>query len=100
MNGNAPRIEAMKYAFTKMQGAGNDFVVFDATSRPFDLTRAQLKAVADRHFGVGCDQVLVVEKAADSHADFRYRIFNADGGMSGSTPDAGWPSWPVSAVCC
>ncbi len=70
----------MKYAFTKMQGAGNDFVVFDATSRPFDLTGAQLKAVADRHFGVGCDQVLVVEKASDSHADFRYRIFNADGG--------------------
>ena len=70
----------MKIAFTKMQGAGNDFVVFDATAQPFGLQGAQLKALADRHFGVGCDQILVVEKAADTHADFRYRIFNADGG--------------------
>ena len=70
----------MKVAFTKMQGAGNDFVVFDATSEPFELTGAQLKTVADRRFGVGCDQILVVEKAAGPQADFRYRIFNADGG--------------------
>ena len=63
-----------------MQGAGNDFVVFDATSRPFPLTSAQIKAVADRRFGVGCDQVLVVEKATGAGADFRYRIFNSDGG--------------------
>jgi diaminopimelate epimerase len=70
----------MKIEFTKMQGAGNDFVVFDATSRPFTLTPAQIKAVADRHFGVGCDQLLVVEKAVSQNADFRYRIFNADGG--------------------
>jgi diaminopimelate epimerase len=70
----------MKIEFTKMQGAGNDFVVFDATSRPFTLTPAQIKAVADRHFGVGCDQLLVVEKAVSPNADFRYRIFNADGG--------------------
>ena len=70
----------MKIAFTKMQGAGNDFVVIDATSRPFDLTGAQLNALADRRLGVGCDQVLVVEKASDGQADFRYRIFNADGG--------------------
>jgi len=63
-----------------MQGAGNDFVVIDATSRPFDLTGAQLNALADRRLGVGCDQVLVVEKASDGQADFRYRIFNADGG--------------------
>ena len=70
----------MKYAFAKMQGAGNDFVVFDATSRAFDLTAAQLRTVADRHFGVGCDQVLVVEQAPGPQADFRYRIFNADGG--------------------
>jgi len=70
----------MKVAFTKMQGAGNDFVVFDATARPFGLTAAQLKALSDRHFGVGCDQILVVEKASGADADFRYRIFNADGG--------------------
>ena len=70
----------MKVAFTKMQGAGNDFVVIDATSRAFGLTGAQLKALADRRLGVGCDQVLVVEKAAGPEADFRYRIFNADGG--------------------
>ncbi len=70
----------MRVAFTKMQGAGNDFVVFDATVRPFGLTAAQLKVLADRHFGVGCDQILVVEKASAADADFRYRIFNADGG--------------------
>ena len=70
----------MKLAFTKMQGAGNDFVVLDATSRPFDLSPAQLKALADRHFGVGCDQILVVEKPVSASADFGYRIFNADGG--------------------
>lgn len=70
----------MKVSFTKMQGAGNDFVVFDATSTPFALTPVQIKAVADRRFGVGCDQILVVEKAASPTADFRYRIFNADGG--------------------
>jgi diaminopimelate epimerase len=70
----------MRIQFTKMQGAGNDFVVFDATSAPFGLSGAQLKAVADRHFGVGCDQVLVVEKPTGPDADFRYRIFNADGG--------------------
>jgi diaminopimelate epimerase len=70
----------MKVEFTKMQGAGNDFVVFDATAQSFELTGAQLQAVADRHFGVGCDQLLVVEKPAGPGADFRYRIFNADGG--------------------
>jgi diaminopimelate epimerase len=63
-----------------MEGAGNDFVVLDATRAPFGLTREQLQRLADRHFGVGCDQVLVVEKPARAGADFRYRIFNADGG--------------------
>jgi diaminopimelate epimerase len=67
-------------AFTKMQGAGNDFVVLDATREPFGLTREQLRRLADRHFGVGCDQVLVVERARAAGADFHYRIFNADGG--------------------
>jgi len=70
----------MRIAFTKMQGAGNDFVVLDATRAPFALTAAQLRRLADRHFGIGCDQVLVVEKARSAATDFRYRIFNADGG--------------------
>ncbi len=69
----------MKLAFTKMQGAGNDFVVIDCTRQPFALSRAQLQRLADRHFGVGCDQILVVEPGAPD-VDFRYRIFNADGG--------------------
>jgi diaminopimelate epimerase len=67
-------------AFTKMEGAGNDFVVLDCTRSPFALTREQVRRLADRHFGVGCDQLLVVEKPASSGCDFRYRIFNADGG--------------------
>ncbi len=66
--------------FAKMQGAGNDFVVLDATREPLALSAAQLRHLADRHFGVGCDQILVVEPAAQPQADFRYRIFNADGG--------------------
>jgi diaminopimelate epimerase len=70
----------VKLAFTKMQGAGNDFAVLDCTQQPFGLTSVQLKKLADRHFGVGCDQVLVVEKAKHAAADFGYRIFNADGG--------------------
>jgi len=70
----------MKLPFTKMQGAGNDFVVLDFTARRFDLTASQIRRIADRHLGVGCDQVLVLERPGGSGADFRYRIFNADGG--------------------
>ena len=70
----------MKLAFTKMHGAGNDFVVLDFTREPFALDSVQLKKIADRHRGVGCDQILVVQKPDDGAADFRYRIFNADGG--------------------
>jgi diaminopimelate epimerase len=66
--------------FTKMEGLGNDFVVIDGIAQPVDLTPAQLRRLADRRFGVGCDQVLVVEKPTRVDADFRYRIFNADGG--------------------
>ena len=66
--------------FTKMEGAGNDFVVIDATREALSLTPAQLRRIADRHFGVGCDQILVVERPGAPDADFRYRIFNADGG--------------------
>jgi diaminopimelate epimerase len=70
----------MMLRFTKMHGAGNDFVVLDCTQAPFSLSAEQLRKIADRHRGVGCDQILVVEKPRDPSADFRYRIFNADGG--------------------
>ena len=70
----------MRLPFTKMQGAGNDFVVLDGVSRPIDLSPDQYRAIADRHFGVGCDQILLVEQTARPDTDFRYRIFNADGG--------------------
>ncbi len=66
--------------FTKMQGLGNDFVVLDGIRQHIDLTPAELARLADRRFGVGCDQVLVVEAPTGPGADFRYRIFNADGG--------------------
>jgi len=70
----------VKLSFTKMHGAGNDFVVLDYTREPFALTPEQLRKIADRHRGIGCDQILVVQKPDDGAADFRYRIFNADGG--------------------
>ncbi len=70
----------MHIKFTKMQGIGNDFVVIDGFSQPINLSTAQIRLIADRHFGVGCDQLLLVEKPTNANADFRYRIFNADGG--------------------
>ncbi|MDE2120642.1 MAG: diaminopimelate epimerase [Betaproteobacteria bacterium] len=70
----------MPLHFAKMHGAGNDFVVIDATREPFTLQPQQLRLLADRHFGVGADQILVVEASPDPDVDFRYRIFNADGG--------------------
>ncbi|GAB6068119.1 diaminopimelate epimerase [Methylothermus subterraneus] len=69
----------MRLKFTKMQALGNDFVVIDAFNQSVSLTEAQIRRLADRHFGVGCDQVLLVEPPSDATADFRYRIFNADG---------------------
>ncbi len=63
-----------------MQGLGNDFVVLDGFTQNLSLSTAQLRQLADRHFGVGCDQLLLVEKPTLQDADFRYRIFNADGG--------------------
>ncbi len=66
--------------FTKMHGQGNDFVVIDAVRQAVDLTAERARAIADRHFGVGCDQLLVVQRPASPDNDFRYRIFNADGG--------------------
>ena len=65
---------------TKMQGIGNDFIVIDGYSQSIQLSAAQIRQLADRHFGVGCDQLLLVEKPVTQAADFRYRIFNADGG--------------------
>ena len=70
----------MKLHFTKMQGAGNDFVVLDATRAPLTLTREQCRVLGDRRFGVGADQILVVEKSATPGVDFRYRIFNGGSG--------------------
>lgn len=69
----------MKLRFTKMQGLGNDFVVLDGINQSITLNQQQIRRLADRHFGIGCDQLLLVEKAV-GQADFRYRIFNADGG--------------------
>jgi diaminopimelate epimerase len=66
--------------FTKMHGAGNDFVMLDGVRQNIQLTPEQLRLLADRHFGVGCDQILIVEKPSNKEADFRYRIFNSDGG--------------------
>jgi len=70
----------MKLKFTKMHGQGNDFVVLDGVRQAISLSREQVRAIADRHLGVGCDQLLLVEKPAAAGNDFRYRIFNADGG--------------------
>ncbi len=70
----------MLLKFTKMQGLGNDFVVIDAVSQSVALTSEQVRFIADRHFGVGCDQLLLVERARSSGVDFSYRIYNADGG--------------------
>lgn len=69
----------MKLAFTKMQGAGNDFVVIDATRRPLELTAKQVRRLGDRHFGIGADQILLVEAAPHGGVDFGYRIFNQSG---------------------
>lgn len=68
----------MKLKFTKMHGLGNDFVLIDGVNQSVQLSLDQLCLLADRHFGVGCDQILLIEKA-NGNADFRYRIFNADG---------------------
>ena len=74
------RTQTMKLHFTKMQGLGNDFVVLDGVRQRIDLSPAQLRFLADRKFGIGCDQILLVEAAPRADVDFRYRIFNADGG--------------------
>ena len=78
--GVAYNATTMKLKFTKMQGAGNDFVVLDGYSRSLSLTSEQVRALADRHFGIGADQLLLVERPTVDGADFKYRIFNCDGG--------------------
>lgn len=70
----------MQLKFSKMHGLGNDFVVFDGIAQAIALSAAQYRLLADRHFGIGCDQILLIEKPTRSDADFRYRIFNSDGG--------------------
>lgn len=69
----------MQLKFTKMQGAGNDFIVIDSYSESVALNAGQIKKIANRYFGVGCDQLLMVEKSTSANVDFKYRIFNADG---------------------
>jgi len=73
----------MTLKFTKMHGLGNDFVVIDTINQQVNLSAGQVRALADRHFGIGCDQLLLVEPATSPGTDFRYRIFNADGGEVG-----------------
>ena len=70
----------MHFEFTKMHGLGNDFVVIDAINQDISLTSEQVQFIADRHIGVGCDQLLLVERPMLDEAEFRYRIYNADGG--------------------
>ena len=69
----------MIWNFTKMHGAGNDFVVLDGVRQPIEMTAARARALAHRQFGIGCDQILLVDTPNHPQADFRYRIFNADG---------------------
>lgn len=69
----------MQIEFSKMHGLGNDFVVIDAINQDINLSSAQIAQISDRHLGVGCDQLLLVEKANTANYDFFYRIFNADG---------------------
>jgi diaminopimelate epimerase len=70
----------MKLKFTKMHGAGNDFIVIDAINQQVALDPHQWQRLADRRFGIGADQILIVERPLDADCDFRYRIFNSDGG--------------------
>jgi diaminopimelate epimerase len=75
----ASHLERSRISFSKMHGLGNDFVIIDAVRQSVNLSPEEIRLLADRHFGVGCDQVLLVERAARAPADFRYRIFNSDG---------------------
>ena len=78
----------MKLRFTKMHGAGNDFVVLNGIAQRIGLSAEQLRFLADRRFGVGADQILLVEPAPQPDLDFRYRVFNSDGGEVGNAATA------------
>ena len=79
----------MRIPFVKMHGLGNDFVVLDARDAPLPtLTQQTARRLADRHEGIGCDQLIVLEPATTSNADLRMRIFNADGGEVGACGNA------------
>lgn len=78
-----PTLLQCTWPFTKMEGLGNDFVVLDGVRRDFPLDPLSCRRIADRHYGIGCDQILLVEPASSPDADFRYRIFNADGSEVG-----------------
>ena len=69
----------MRLRFSKMHGLGNDFVVIDGINQRARLSPDRVRRIADRHMGIGCDQLLLVEKPSSSEVDFRYRIFNCDG---------------------
>ena len=69
----------MKLKFSKMQGLGNDFILINNLTDQYNFTGAQIKFLADRKFGIGCDQVLIIERASDGVSDFYYRIYNSDG---------------------
>jgi diaminopimelate epimerase len=73
----------MKLKFTKMHGLGNDFIILENIAANYTLTAAQIRALADRKLGIGCDQLLVIEAASDQISDFRYRIYNSDGSEAG-----------------
>jgi diaminopimelate epimerase len=79
MNSKGGDNRTMKWSFSKMHGAGNDFVVLDGLSQVIEMTPDRARAIAHRQLGVGCDQILLVDSPTDPNADFRYRIFNADG---------------------
>ena len=72
-------IKSMKFDFTKMHGIGNDFVVIDAINQSVSLSAEMARQIADRHFGIGCDQILIVEPPRSDDVAFRFRILNADG---------------------
>ena len=73
-------IHSMEIQFTKMHGLGNDFVVIDSFAREIQLSAEQVRSIADRHFGIGCDQLLLLASSDKEGVDLRYLIYNADGG--------------------
>ena len=89
----------MHIRFTKMQGAGNDFVVLDETQQRLNLSPAQYRWLADRHYGIGADQILSVRAAPSADVDFEYVIHNADGGEVEHCGNGAWlvnycDGWP------